>query len=56
MSVTEYSGEPTETYWEEYLSDLRALSMDNGGVKLTPSYKDYLVWLSDKDIQIGEAE
>jgi hypothetical protein len=56
MSVTEYSGERDETRWEEYLSYLRVLSMDNGGVRLTPSYRDYLIWLDDQDIELGEAE
>jgi hypothetical protein len=54
--MSETRDDVTETYWEEYLSDLRALSEDNDGVRLTPSYKDYLVWLSDNDIDTEDAE
>lgn len=56
MSTTDYSGEISERYWEMYLSELRTLSEDNKGAKLTPSLKDFHVWLQDQDIDLDEVD
>lgn len=43
MSQTDYAVEPDPALWETYLSECRAL-----GVR--PSLSDYVVWLSEQDI------
>jgi hypothetical protein len=43
MSVAEYMGEPDERYWDSYLLACRADGT-------TPSLQDFLVWLSEQDL------
>jgi hypothetical protein len=43
MSVAEYIGEPDERYWDMYLLACRT-------DKTKPSLQDFLVWLSEQDL------
>ncbi len=41
-----------EKLWQDYLMECRAAK--EGGIIIHPSIRDYMVWLQEQDIDLGE--